>query len=154
MVYFGGSFVAVVPNLDLQRIATIQFASSVPGRFRFYAMIWRYFDLIKVPLKVMLPSCSSGSNLILFRAFQRCIISSFWSRGIKVITPQSWRSWKKNGKILQLTFYTRFYLVNCCSPSDPGSIPGRRKLWRPTFLRILGLKGQKLIFLRDLIYFY
>ena len=46
-------------------LSTVQFVSSVPGRFAFYGVIGGYFDLIKVPLKVILCPWASGSKQIL-----------------------------------------------------------------------------------------
>ena len=82
------------------------------------------------------------------------IIQTPSSNGFKVTGHQSW--WSRNyvdllGSKLR---FREFYIVKRCSPSDPGSIPDRCKLWRPTFLRPLGLQGQKLILLKDLIFVY
>ena len=43
---------------------------------------------------------------------------------------------------------------NCCSLANPGLNPGCRKLWGPLILKRFDLQGQKLIFLKDLIYIY
>ena len=73
------------------------------------------------------------------------------SNGCK--TAESWPSWKKSGKIPQLTFRTWFYIENCCFSSDPGLNPGWHKLWELKILKPLSLQGHKLYPLKDLIYF-
>ena len=103
----------------------IQLGEKVRERFGFYDMIWRYFDQVKIELKVKLWLWASGSKQIRVRAFQRGIISQFWSMNFKVTNDQSWRS-RKNSSIFGS------YEVNRCSPSGLGSIPDRRKLWAPT----------------------
>ena len=40
-------------RMEKRIIKDLQFFSSVPGRFAFYGVIWGFFDLMKVPLKVM-----------------------------------------------------------------------------------------------------
>ena len=102
----------------------MQFASSVPGRFGFYAMFWGYFDLIKVPFKVMPCLWPSGSWQIRSRSFKWGTIHWFWSRGCKNIRRQSWRSKKILDLLGSRLRFSLDYIVNRCSPSDPGSIPG------------------------------
>ena len=133
---------------------TIQLGPSVPSRFEFYAMIWGYFDLLEITLKVMLLPWASGSKQIWIRSFKWGTLCSCRSIGCKKTSLQSWQSKKSWDSLGSRLHFSRLYEVNRCSPSDPGSNPGRRKLWRHTFLRPLGLQGQKLIFLKDLIYIY
>ena len=121
----------------------LQLGGKVRERFGFYDMIWRYFDQVKIELKVKLWPWASGSKQIRVRAFQRGIISQFWSMNFKVTNGQSWRS-KKNSSIL------RSYIVNRCSPSGPGSIPDRRKLWAPTDLQPMDQIEYLLANLKDL----
>ena len=45
-------------------IAYIQLAQLILGQFAFYAMIRRYFDLLKMMLKVMILPWASGSKQI------------------------------------------------------------------------------------------
>ena len=70
----------------------------------------------------------------------------------KVIGHQSWQSKNILDLLGSRLRFSRVYLVNCCSPSDPGSIPDRRKLWGPTFLQPLGLQDQKAALLIANIY--
>ena len=44
------------------KIVCIQLAQLILGRFAFYDMIWGYFELLKMALKVMLLHWTSGSN--------------------------------------------------------------------------------------------
>ena len=50
-----------ISNKILFKILDIQLAQLILGRFEFYAMILGYFDLQKVPLKVMLGPWDAGS---------------------------------------------------------------------------------------------
>ena len=135
-------------------ICLLQLPQLILGRFTFYAMIRGYFDLLKMTLKVMLLPWASGSKQIWMRSFKWGTVCFCRSNGCKVTSLQSLQS-KKCWDILDSRLqFSRVYVVNRCSSGGPGSIPGHCKLWGPTILRPLGLQGQKLIFLKDLIYFY
>ena len=62
-------------------------------------------------------------------------------KALQSYKPSKLKNIKNTAKILQLTFLTRFYLVNRWSSSDPVSIPGGRKLCGPTVLQPLDLQG-------------
>ena len=68
------------------------------------------------------------------------------SNGCKFIGGQSWQSIQILDLLGSRLHFSQLYVVNRCSPSDPGSNPGWRKLWRPTFFRLFGLESQKLFF--------
>ena len=53
----------------------------------------------------------------------------------------------------EATFFAKS-LLWIWSSGDLGSNPGHCKLWGPLILKHFGLQGQKLIFLKDLIYSY
>ena len=126
----------------------LQQASLILGRFAFYDMIWGYFDCIKLPFRIFLHPWISGSKQICFGSFNWSTISLFWSRGKKVANPQSWRSWKKNLKNPTTYIWTRFYVMNCCSPGGPGSIHGRCKFLGPITLHPSGQQECKVPHLR------
>ena len=54
------------------------------------------------------------------------------SNGFKVMDRRSWQSKKILDLLGSRLRFSRVYIVNCCSPSDPGSNPGRAKLLAPT----------------------
>ena len=70
------------------------------------------------------------------------------SNGSKNRDIQSWRSKKAETVWVQLHF-SRLYIVNRCSPSDPGSIPDRHKIFA-----VLWSTDRKISFFTDLIYIY
>ena len=112
----------------------LQLEPSVPSRFEFYAMIWGYFDLLEITLKVMLLPWASGSKQIWMRSFKWGTVCSCRSNGCKVASLQSLQS-KKCWDILgSRLHFSRVYVVNRCSSGGPSSIPGHCKLWGPTIL--------------------
>ena len=62
-------------------------------------------------------------------------------KALQSYNPSKLEIMKNIAKILQLTFSTQLYIVNRCSSSDPGSIPGGRKLCGSTVLQPLDLQG-------------
>ena len=132
----------------------VQLEPSVPSRFEFYAMIWGYFDLLKMTLKVILLPWASGSKQIRIRSFKWGTLCLCRSNGCKVTSLQSWQSKKSGDSLGSRLHFSQLYVVNCCSPRDPGSNPGCCKLWGLLILMLLVHNGQKLIFLKDLIYAY
>ena len=76
------------------------------------------------------------------------------SSGFKTMDAQSWRSQIRWDILGSRLLRSRLYLAKCFSPAGPGSNPGRCKLWGPLILKLFDLQGQKLVFLKDLIYIY
>ena len=146
---------AIVWSLDDRKaLGFIQLEPSVPSRFEFYAMIWGYFDLLEITLKVMLLPWASGSKQIWIRSFKWGTLCSCRSIGCKITSLQSWQSKKSWDSLGSRLHFSRLYVVNRCSSSDPGSIPGRRKLWEPAILQSFGLQCSIVPHLKDLKHIY
>ena len=67
---------------------------------------------------------------------------------------QSWRSKKILGLLGSRLRFSRVYIVNRCSSSDPGSIPGGGRFWTLTVLQPLDHIKVLLLFLKALINIY
>ena len=106
----------------------IQLAQLILGRFALYAMIWGYFDLLKMILKVVLLPWTSGFKYIW------STVCSCTSNGCKVTSLQSLQSKKCRDILGSRLHLSQVYIVNWCSSGGPGSIPGHCKLWEPTIL--------------------
>ena len=78
-------FLAIFPKLERH----VQLGGKVPEQYAFYEGICGYFALKSMQLKVIPRPWNSGSTQIYIRAFQKSIISQFWSRGFKVASLQS-----------------------------------------------------------------
>ena len=85
--------------------------------------------MLKVALKVMPRPWASGSKQILIEFFNELILLKHLAQSAAKLWAVKVGNQKKNldllGSRLRLS---QNYLVNRCSPSDPGSIPDRRKL--------------------------
>ena len=101
-------------------------------RSSFYGMKSGNFDCLLKNLKMLPTQCLWYFHTGNYQGF-----SKRYQQFIFVHKFQSYKTSKlavieKNHKSPTTYISAVFYVVNRCSPSDPGSIPGGRKLWAPT----------------------
>ena len=103
----------------------LQLGGEVRERFAFYDMISRYFDSLKMELKVKQCPWASGSKQMLVRSFKWGTVCIPRSSDRENMPNQSWRP-KRH--LLWATF-----LANWHSKLEvPRSNPDRGALWAPT----------------------
>ena len=133
----------------------LQLGAKVQERFAFY--IWGDLGILW-PTKNDLKShdieskfCTTIKNTYIFQKdtimpfFQG--VSKLWS--IKVCCQTNVETFWVRGY-----FFALLYSEYRCSPDNPGSVPGQRKLWEPVFLQTFSLQGLTIVFLRLLDVFY
>ena len=164
--YFTGWSFDLIKQSEKVSIVLVQrctdsryYRPTVPCRLnRLFCLLWSDLRLLWPRIKTLKTHARSlgfwlqGDIEWIFKwAF---IFQTPSSSGHKTMDAQSWRS-KKSWDILgSRLLRSRLYLVNRCSPADPGSNPGHCKFWGPLILKPFDLQGQKLIFLKHLIYIY